>query len=202
MEQLASQHGENGQQLNIELAEDLVVSHDQVGIQEIITGLIAKQKIANDCIKVLYEVGAREPELIAMYAPNFLAGLTSKNKRLVWGSMTALAEIADLKADQIFEQVDLIVQVLHTGSVIAIDNAVTVLAKLSAVQSAFSKKIWPVLLTHLATCRAKEVPQHATRTLPAINDENQADFVVTLQKRMSELTPAQQKRVNKIIELI
>ncbi|WP_125605141.1 hypothetical protein [Lapidilactobacillus bayanensis] len=202
IEQLASQQGAKGQQLNIDLAEDLVASHDLAGIQEIVAGLTAKQKIANDCIKVLYEVGARQPELIADNVQVFLNGLTSKNNRLVWGSMTALAEIVNLRTAEIFAQVDLITAVLETGSVIAIDNAVTVLAELCAANSDDAVKLWPILLTHLTTCRSKEVPQHAERTLPAVTPANQPEFVATLQQRWSELTAAQQKRVRKMLNAL
>lgn len=200
LEQLASAQNIKGEQPNIDLAETLVASKNQSDIAAVVAGLTAKQKVANDCIKVLYEIGARAPELIAPYDQQFLDGLKSKNNRLVWGSMTALSEIVELQAAHIYAQVDVVLAAFESGSVITIDNGVTVLAKLSAANDSYQARLFPFLLQHLTTCRAKEVPQHAERTMIAVNANNSAEFVKVLQKRLPELSSAQQKRVNKILK--
>ncbi len=54
-------------------------------------------------MKVLYEIGYLTPELIADYADDFLKLLRSKNNRMVWGGMIALATIAETKPREIWK---------------------------------------------------------------------------------------------------
>ena len=57
---LACRLGRNDETPNIELAEKLCASADKTGVSEIADGLKSKeQAVANDCVKVLYEVGQR-----------------------------------------------------------------------------------------------------------------------------------------------
>ena len=77
---------------NQALARELAERHDSAGIREIAQNLWNEQAgIQSDCVKVLYEVGALEPRLIAGYAGDFLKLLQSRNNRLVWGGTPALA---------------------------------------------------------------------------------------------------------------
>src|ERR687888_2794867 len=93
--QLASSLGRRDEVPNQELARHLVEQRDKTAIQEIVENLCSKDKnIQADCIKVLYEIGSVEPNLIADYAEDFVKLLRSKNNRLVWGGMTALAAVA------------------------------------------------------------------------------------------------------------
>ena len=57
--------------------------------------------------------------------------LESKNNRLIWGGMTALSTITDLKHKEVFETLDKIMRVTDTGSVITTDNGVKNLIKLT-----------------------------------------------------------------------
>ena len=94
LELLACRLNRSDETPNIELAQKLCDSQDTQGIKEIVEGLKSdEQAVANDCIKVLYEIGQRKPELIADYAINFIYGLSDKNNRLVWGSMRALGSV-------------------------------------------------------------------------------------------------------------
>jgi hypothetical protein len=73
IERLASRLGRNDEAPNIELAEYLCRHDDAQGVREIVEGFNGKDKaVASDCIKVLYEIGERKPELIAVYADDFI----------------------------------------------------------------------------------------------------------------------------------
>jgi len=188
------------EQANINLAIELCQSKDQEGIQEIVDGLKDKNKdIVNDCIKVLYEIGERNPALISAYAKDFLPLLNSKNNRLAWGTMTALSTIAEFNVDVIFENLALVVTAYRNGSVIAIDNSITVFAKLCNGGKKYEEKVFPILIKHLETCRIKEIPQHAERMLICINDNNKNQYLDVLNKKKEFFTPPQLKRINKII---
>lgn len=92
LKRLASSIGGKDEQPNIDLSIELVASKGKNKINELVKGLFHEDsKIANDCIKVLYEIGEREPELISDHDLIFIDLLKSRSNRLVWGSMTALS---------------------------------------------------------------------------------------------------------------
>ena len=190
---------------NIELAEKLCESMDKKGIREIADGFKSgEQAVANDCIKVLYEIGQRKPELISAYADDFITCLSSRNNRLVWGSMTALAYIAPVNPDAIFGRLPEIISAYQKGSVITVDNSISVFANLCKANGVYRESVFPVLLEHLKHCRAKEIPQHAERIAVCIDPCNdpcyREEFINALEARIDELTDAQRSRVQKLIK--
>jgi len=186
---------------NQELARELAQKKDKAGIREIAENLWNKdQNIQSDCLKVLYEIGYLAPELIADYADDFLKLFKSRHNRLVWGSMIALSTIAELEADKLYTHCEEIEQAMAEGSVITIDGGVKTLALVASKNDKYRKKIFPYLLKHLATCRPKDVPQHAEKTLPAVNVKNRQEFVQVLEKRMTDMSNAQATRLRKVIK--
>ena len=201
LNRLASSLGRRDEVPNQELARDLAAKKDKAGIRELVENLWNKDKnIQADCIKVLYEIGSIEPKLMADYAEDFVKLLRSRNNRLVWGGMTALAEVAKANPDAVFKHLDEIKKAKETGSVITVDNAISTLAYTAAATDEYNNAIFPYLLKHLSSCRPKEVPQHAEKTLPAVKSSNKADFIKVLEKRMEDLSGSGLARVKKVIK--
>jgi hypothetical protein len=200
IEKLAYSLGRNDEEPNIELAKELSRTKNKKGIKEIVDGLNnPKEQIANDCIKVLYEIAEIAPELISEYASNFVQLLKSRNNRLVWGSMTALSKIASFNHDEIFQNLDIVVKAYEKGSVITVDNSISVFAELAKADKKYEKKVFPIIIEHLEKCRPKEVGQHAERAFVCVNKNNSHKFKETLLKRQKSLTDAQKKRVEKLL---
>ena len=199
---IASALNRNDETPNIELAEKLVNTQDANGISQIVTGLNMDKATANDCIKVLYEIGERDPQLILPYASSFLDLLKSKNNRLVWGAMTALGQIASLCPDTIFARFDDVYAAYEKGSVITVDHSMSVLAALCRASQSNEQKILPLLIHHLANCRTKEIPQHFERIAICITNNNANQFRCVIQQRYGELSKSQQARVNKVLKSI
>jgi hypothetical protein len=201
LNRLASSLGRRDEVPNQELARDLASNRDQAGISEIAENLGNKDKnIQADCIKVLYEIGNLEPNLIVDYAEDFVRLLKGRNNRLVWGGMTALAEVAKANPEAVFKHLGEIQKAKETGSVITVDNAISALAYTAAANDTYNKEIFPYLLKHLAGCRPKEVPQHSEKTLPAVNTGNNVEFINVLEKRMEDLSGSGLSRVKKVIK--
>jgi len=201
IEKLACKLGRNDEVPNIELAEYLCRQNDAGGIRGIVDGFRGKDKaVANDCIKVLYEIGERNPALISGYANDFINGLTSKNNRLVWGSMTALAQVSEIASKPIYERIDAVISAYENGSTITVDNSISVFAGLCKADENYAKKVLPILLKHLEKCRPKEVPQHAERSSICYSGANAKAFIEVLEKRHPHLTPSQQTRINKLLK--
>ena len=193
----------NDEEPNINLAIELCNTKDIEGIKEIVDGLKNnKEQIANDCIKVLYEIAERNPELVADYVLDFIQLLKSRNNRLVWGGMTAISRITFLKHREVFENIDTVIKAYENGSVITRDNSISVFAELAKLDKKYEKIMFEKIIKHLETCRPKEVGQHTERAFICVNEENSKEFIDVLAKRREYLTDAQKKRVDKIIKKI
>ena len=201
IEKLACKRGRIDELPNIELAEYLCKNNDADGIKEIVDGFKGPDKAtANDCIKVLYEIGERKPELISGYANEFISCLRSKNNRLAWGSMTALAKIAELAPGPIFEKLPVVIAAYKEGSVITVDNSISVFAALCKAGDNYAETILPIIINHLKTCRPKDVPQHSERASVCFKNKNAAAFIEILEQRLPHLAQAGQVRVNKLLK--
>jgi hypothetical protein len=186
---------------NQELARELAAACDHDGIREIAENLRNPNKgIQADCIKVLYEIGYIDPELIAEYADEFIRLLHNRNNRMVWGGMIALSTVAALKPQVVIVHLDEIETAMEKGSVIAMDNGVQALARAASTHEKYAREIVPYLLEHLRTCRPKEVPQHAEKTLPAINTANKSRFISVLESRTDDLSGSALARVQKVMK--
>jgi hypothetical protein len=186
---------------NQELAHQLAASQDKEGIAELVDNLWNKNAaIQSDCIKTLYEIGYLKPELIAPYTAEFLKLLSRKNNRLVWGGMIALAVVATHCADELYPHVATLQKTMEKGSVITVDNGVAALAGIASRNPGYNHAIFPYLLHHLQACRPKEVPQHAEKTLIAVNLENKGDFIQVIEKRIQDATPSEVVRLKQVIK--
>lgn len=200
IERIAYSLGRNDEEPNIALAELLCETNDIEGIAEIAGRIHDKNKqIASDCIKVLYEIAERKPQLVSGYAYDFIQMLKSGNNRLIWGGMTALSRIADFCAEEIYRHKELVNEAFENGSVITKDTGVSVFAQLAKV-SKYEQEMTEVLLNHLKTCRPKDIAQHAERASVCFNLRNGEGFKTVLQSRMEELSASQQSRVRKVLE--
>jgi len=203
IEKLAYSLGRNDEEPNVALAKELVKTKNKKGIKEIAGGLHnPEEQIANDCIKVLYEIAYLAPELVSEYAVDFIQLLRSRNNRLVWGSMTALSKIVPLNPDEIYRNFDIIAGAYEKGSVITVDNSISVFAELAKAGKKYEKKVFPLIIGHLEKCKPKEVGQHAERAFVCINKDNSQKFREVLLKRRGALTDAQKKRVDKLLNKI
>ncbi len=186
---------------NQELARELAQKQDRAGIREIAEGLHHKNpNVQSDCIKVLYEIGYLNPELIAEYVEDFLDLLKSGNNRLVWGGMIALSTIAGIKGEAIYGRLGEIQRAIEKGSVITVDSGVKVLTIVAARNEEYRKQIFQYLLNHLRTCRPKDVAQHAEKILVAVNYENKGEFLEVLANRSPALRSSESSRVRRVIK--
>lgn len=195
--------GVNSDEPNIELASSLCASRNEGAVETLIGGLQSSNPaIAGDCIKVLYELGRRSPDMIADYASVFIKLLHSKSNRMVWGGMTALALITRLNPSDVFAGKDTVIKAYENGSVITRDESISVFAELSRADEKYERIIFPLILRHLASCRPKEIPQHAQRALAAVNEANASAFKSVIEKRIDLLSSPQRKRVEKILRSV
>lgn len=203
LNKLASALGRRDEVPNQILAKTVAETDDYAAVQELIAHLSdANKDIQSDCIKVLYEIGALKPDLVANGVDEFLKLLRSRNNRLVWGGMTALGAIAERKAADIWQQIDMVMEVTEKGSAITQDWGIRVLATVSAQDRAYQERIFPFLIRFLERCPPKDLPRHAESTLVAVDGRNKAALQAVLDGRTGGLKPAQRKRVEQVLRKI
>lgn len=175
---LASALGRGDEKPNQELAADLAASGNDNDIAVLAQALATAAKpLRHDAIKVLYEIGALRPDLIAPYAQAFLAALKSRDNRIVWGALTALDTLAATVPELIAAHLSDILDAADQGSVIAKDKAVSMLSTLAANGNSFA---WDRLLAILRTSADNQTPMYAEQALraaPMQNAEALADIV-------------------------
>jgi len=185
---------------NQELAKKLAVTEDITGIKEIAGNLWNKNKnIQSDCLKVLYEIGYLKPDLIGEYVDDFLKLLSSKNNRMVWGAMIALATIAKDKSKEIWNSIDNIERALDVGSVITVVWGIKALAVVSSVNEEYSHRIFPFILKQLKNCEPKLLPKLIENTAVTVNDKNKEKLLLVVSSRKKYLKENQLKKINKIL---
>jgi hypothetical protein len=188
---------------NQDLARSLARTRNRRGIHEIAENLHnGNRNIQSDCLKVLYEIGYLDPSLITGYAGDFLDQLHSRNNRMVWGSMIALATISRLQARVIGRRLDEVIQAVDTGSLITVVWGVKTLAGVAEASRTHRARIVPVLVRQLRTCLPRDVPMHAQSMLPALDASNRARFLAALSSRLPDLSPAQATRLRKVLRTI
>jgi hypothetical protein len=201
LDKLASTIGRRDTEPNKDLAEQIVAKNDKAAIKELVVNLSNKDKnIQSDCIKVLYEVGERKPELIAEYDKEFLELLSNKNNRLVWGAMTALDCIASINSKGIYKNLALILKISDTSSVITKDHAIGILTKIAAVKE-YKDNALTLLLDQFKTAATNQLPMYTENVLPVIEDKYKKDFIKTLTSRLADIEKdTKRNRVEKVIK--
>jgi hypothetical protein len=186
---------------NQELAKEITRNNDRRAVKELVENLVNKDKnIQSDCIKVLYEIGAREPDLIAPYYREFAGLLDSKNNRLVWGAMTALDSVAAKEPKHIHSLLPKLLDLADSGSVITRDHVVGILVKLGAMKQ-YADECVPLLIEQLMSCPNNQFPMYAEMSLPVVTDKNRKAFQNVLTRRLEGLEKeSQQKRVAKLLK--
>jgi hypothetical protein len=185
------------------LAKRLADEEDIDGIAEIVENLQNKNKsIASDCLKVLYELGYIRPDLIARYVDNFLGLLKSKNNRMVWGSMIALATIATYKPHEIAAQYELIHEKMKNGTVITIVWGIRLIGNLVGEAPEYEEMVMPYVTHLLNTCIPRDVATHGEGLLPMITEQNEHVFRQIFDSRMADMSAAQARRMRGVIKKI
>ena|ERR1700741_2832687 len=198
---LASALGRRDEVPNQELAAEIVAGKRKEALKELVDGLNNKDKnIQSDCIKVLYEIGEREPKLIADYIDAFTALLDNNNNRLVWGAMTALDYITSIKPEIVYKNLSKILAIADKGSVITKDHAVSILIKLAAIPQ-YTDSAMTLLLDQLKISATNQLPMYAENALPIITGKYKADFSKVLLSRLNEIEKeSKKKRVEKVLK--
>ena len=202
LDELATALGRRDEVPNQELAREIVSDRDAAAVQELVENLANKNKgIQGDCIKTLYEIGSADPDLIAKYYKEFGKLLESKNNRLVWGAMMALDTIALKEPKGIHRLLSKILEAVDSsGSVIARDHAVGILAKLATLKP-YQRDCVTLLLEQLMSCPDNQFGMYVEMSAPVMDADSSKRFRQLVEQRASQLErESAKKRVAKALK--
>jgi len=187
---------------NIALAEEIVASGDADAIDELAAAVRSgPARQANDALKVLYEIGARRPELIGRECPVFIEALKSSNNRKVWGAMTALDAVAEQRAATLVGELPAIIAAADRGSVIAKDHCNSILVKLA--RAGYADKAVPILVERLKNAAPNQFPTYAEAIAPVLTPTEKPGFLAVLTQRLGQIgQESKRKRVEKLLSRI
>lgn len=195
---LASALGRNDERPNVELAETLAASPDAAAVAELVAALDGPAALANDAIKVLYELGERRPELVALYAEEFIAQLGSRNNRMVWGALSAIDTVATVRAEEVIVALDTILAAADAGSVIAKDKANAILVKLA--MAGHGDQVLPILISRLGDAAPNQFPTYAEQIATVVDAEQKPRLIEVLEARLPGVEgSAKRSRVEKLL---
>jgi len=197
---LASSLGQRDETPNIVLAEAIAAAGDQAAVACLADLLKDKNKdLRSDSIKVLYEIGARRPGLLRPHLDVLLALLSTKDNRLQWGLMTALATLVSEDTAAIYQALPLILDIAAKGSVITKDQCVRILLALCQSQQ-YRTEALVLLLEQLRMALPNQLPMYAEQALPLIDAAHKTVFTEVLEARMEDIEKdSKKKRVEKVI---
>ena len=186
---------------NQELAKQIAGSNDKKAVKELIDNLKNKNKdIQNDCIKVIYEIGAVKPNLVANFSKELIELLDNKSNRLQWGAMIALDTITNEIPKTIYKALGKIIDVADKGSVITNDHCVGILIKLCG-RKEYAENAFSLLNERLKISPTNQLPMYAENALPIINEKNKTTFIKTLSLRVQDIEKDTKRiRVEKVIK--
>jgi hypothetical protein len=201
LNKLASAFGRRDEVPNQLLAAQIARDNDKEAVKELVENLSNREGgIQSDCIKVLYEVGERSPDLLASHARVFGELLSSKHNRLVWGAMTALDTITLQNPKDVFHLLPKILAAANRGSVIARDHAVGILIKLASLKQ-YSDKCVPLIIEQLQTCPNNQLPMYAEMSLPVVDAKNINQFQKAIGNRLKTVEKeSQKKRISRVLK--
>ena len=184
---------------NVALAEEIAASKNKAAVSELVQLVqhgTTRQR--NDAMKVLYEIGARDPALIGGHCPVFLEALGSRTNRQVWGAMQALDSVAELRADEIAAELPNIIAAADRGSVIAKDRCTSLLTKLA--RSGYAEKAVPILVERLKDAAPNQFPTYAEQTAAVVTPAEKPGLIDIVRNRLNGITQrAKRERMEKLL---
>ena len=201
LKQLACSLGKRDDKPNQELAARIAEKSDKKAVTALAELMESSDaNIASDSLKALYECGYLAPELLVPYVDSFYKALSSKNNRLVWGSMIAISCIAGPAPADVWKKREMIIGLIESGSVITRDAAVKALTKISDSNKKYAQALVPVFINVLKKSPVKDVPKYAEEIFPVLPSSEITNAVKIVSVYIKKLSTGGAARLNRLIK--
>jgi len=202
---LASSQGRRDEELNVKLAEKVVEYQDKKALKELFELLTSKdRKLANDAIKVIYEIGYRQAKMVTPFLETLVELLGSKVNRLQWGSMTAISTVAADSPKKVYPYLTKIVMAMEAGSVITKDHGVKTLVQLSSLK-AHREDVITLLMEFIQSAPVNQFPTYVMAIADTKLSGQEADLLRTIvESRLPEFEeyPPKEKKLLNVLKAL
>ncbi len=179
---------------------------DKTLLVQIAQGMLEKNAgIVADCAEVMTMVSEQNPELVAPFARELAALITTKNKRARWEATHALANVARLKPEIIAENFVKIESALfYDDSVIVRDYSIEILVNYALSDEQNMRKSVNILLRALSFWKER----HAGRILVGLSKiallskEFAQDFLTVAKEFENSEKPSVKTAARKLLRAI
>ncbi len=197
---LASGQDRRDEQPNIELAEEIAKTENRAAVRDLLDIVQnGTRPLRHDAIKALYETAERKPHLLADNVAIFIDMLGSKDNRMVWGAMSALAALAAIAPEQLMASIETILEAADRSSVISKDKAMALLATLNT-DPRYHDILMPVIFTRLMNAATNQTPMYAELTAPSLQPKDHKRFREVMETRIAAIPqPAKKARLEKLL---
>ena len=102
---------------------------------------------------------------------------------------------------EIYRHIELLLNTLKTGSLITEIWGIKTLVGLSTARAEYKQHLFPLLMDYLEKCRPIDFATRTETLLPLIvTVEEKVLFLQIVSTKKSELSPAQQKKLNSVLK--
>lgn len=188
-------------EINRELALEILENHDQGSVQEALNNLHhTNELIRNDCLSVLVEVGLIKPEMISDGVITFLHLLDDPHASIIEKTLHALSAIAHLDCAEIFIHHEKIIELIKKGSQESVFNGIALLGKLAACGAPYERALMPWLLNYLEQCLPHEITHLVESVIFVTSPEYRQNIMSILQKRYDQLNVSHKKKAERLLK--
>lgn len=129
---------------------------------------------ATAAARIVGEIATAKPEFVVPLVDKFVAGLTSKHKRVVQTSAEAMPVLARIAPARVARHLDTLKASYATASAVGKDGLVRTFSGLCTASVAYQKRLEPSLTTALAEADGKTLLVWTQVVLPALKGEPHA----------------------------
>ncbi len=202
---LASSQGRRDEELNVKLAEKVVAHKDKKALNELIDLITGKdKKLANDAIKVIYEIGNLNVSMIRPYLDILVNVLNSKINRLQWGSMIAISSIARDTPEMVFPYLTKLFKGMEQGSVITKDHGIKTLIHLTQLDK-YREDVVTLLLEFIQSAPVNQFPTYVMTIADVNLSKDESHLLRTIvESRLPEFEgyPPKKKKLIKVLKAL
>lgn len=198
-DQLAFALNRNDQEPNKRVAKRIVENEDSNAVSELVSFVDSKpkQRAQSDAVLALAYVAEDAPELVADKVDFFISQLDSPVNRLIFGSMIAMAHLAHLSKDQLFDRLPIIIDAMDAGTVVTRDYGFRIMVTLYE-EKELQEDMFVLILEQLAKAPSNQLGQYAERIMDVLNKTHLKLLIDTLEERRTDITNEHHiKRLNK-----
>lgn len=200
---IASSLGRRDLEPNRKLAQQIVLKEDRLSLLELIENIEHKNEhVRFDCIQVLSEIAKLKPELLIEFDLLLLQLLRDKNSKVALGALATLDYLTLRKPENIFLNVEKVLQVADSGLLVSKDHAISILLKLTTFDFS-ATKAYRLFLLELEKCAINQYVKYAEMGTHYLDPKFSANFIAILQnKGMTIDSETKRKRVEALILLL